>query len=253
MRSRFLLAAIVLLAVASHVQARADNGQAFVSRLLQAIRTHNRTAAAAMFRYPLRVNQPMLPLPIPLENAAAAVRLYDIIFTPDMRCILERARPPQAGQPPPKYPLLTAEGVVTVAGGVLVAQRVGDTFKITRLTIVGTPTRKKSGVPAHSVAADLNLNGVRQFAGVLEGEEFDRYTIRMTKGALLQGRLERFRGLDAMFRVTDLKGHSLNAQADGRRVWAGVMPESGSYRIEIVRHAPFCDPPTSYLLTLSAK
>jgi hypothetical protein len=31
--------------------------------------------------------------------------MYDLIFTPEMRCAIDLAQPPQDGKPLPKYPL----------------------------------------------------------------------------------------------------------------------------------------------------
>jgi hypothetical protein len=92
-----------------------------------------------------------------------------------------------------------------------------------------------------------------RWPGNLAGDGFDRYTVSLTKGAVLQARLERFKGLDAVLRVTDVKGQPVDARADGRRTWASPVPASGAYRVDVVRKAPFCDPPLTYLLTLSAR
>jgi hypothetical protein len=45
----------------------------------------------------------------------------------------------------------------------------------------------------------------------------------------------------------------VNPQADGRRAWTGMIPESGTYRVEVVRKAAYCDPILTYLLTLTAR
>ena len=39
----------------------------------------------------------------------------------------------------------------------------------------------------------------------------------------------------------------------GKRTWAAPIPASGTYRVDVVRKAPFCDPPLTYLLTITAR
>ena len=241
--------AIVMMAAAGPAAA-GDTPQAFIARLRDGVRAGNRRAVASMFRYPLRVNA---VLPIPLDNAQTTLELYRLLFTPEMRCAIELAQVPQDGRPVPKYPLRTSGGALTLGSGLLVAELTGGQYKITRISAIGMPDGHKPGVPSHAEAVDLRFSGSRQFAGNLAGDEFDRYTVRVTAGTQLRGTLERFRGLDAAFHVTDLKGVAVDGRADGRRTWAGGFPSAGQYRIDIVRKAPFCDPPLTYLLTLTVK
>ncbi len=249
-----LLAALAASLAAVRVEALDEQPASFVARLRAALAAGNRRAAAAMFRYPLRVNSPMLPLPIPLDNTASTLSMYDLLFTPEMRCAIDLAQVPQAGKPAPKYPLVANGGALTIGQGLIVAERASGLFKITRLTIIGVPDGHKPNAPVVSSDIDLRFQGmVRQVAGNLAGDAFDRYTISATRGGLLQARLERFKGLDAVLRVTDLKGQPVDAKVDGRRTWASVIPTSGQYRVEVVRKLPFCDPPITYLLTLNVK
>jgi hypothetical protein len=116
---------------------------------------------------------------------------------------------------------------------------------------VGGPLDRK---PKPLASLDLRFRGAkRQAAGNLEFDEVDTYDVALTKGLLLQGTLERFPGNRAVFRVTDARGKAVNAAADGRRSWTGTIPESGTYHVEIVRKAPYCDPLLTYLLTLTAR
>jgi hypothetical protein len=249
-------AALTLALVGFGVDLRAadETPQAFLARLRAAAAAGNRRAAAAMFRYPSRAHTGMLPHPIALDNASATVQAYDLLFTPEMRCAIEMARVPQAGRPQPKYPLLIADGVLTLGESLLVAERAQGTFRITRMTLIGAPAGHKAGAPVVTTDIDLRFKGmVRQVAGNLAGDGFDRYTVTMTRGGVLSARLERFKGLDAVLRVTDSAGRTVDAKADGKRTWAASMPASGRYRVDVVRQAPFCDPPLTYLLTLSVR
>ena len=251
---RCTIALTILLAAAIDLQAADDTAPAFVGRLRTALTSGDRRAAAAMFRYPLRVHSPMLPLPIPLDNASATLQMFDLLFTPEMRCAIEMAQTPQAGRPLPKYPLVANGNALNLGQGLIVAERTSGLFRITRMTLIGVPEGRKAGAPVTSIDIDLKFKGmVRQVAGNLAGDGFDRYTVAMTKGTVLQARLERFKGLDAVLRVSDRKSQPVDATADGKRVWSSVIPASDTYRVDVVRKAPFCDPPITYLLTLSAR
>jgi hypothetical protein len=255
--TRLLMTAMltgILWGTAVRVDAADESPQAFIARLRAAVASGNRRAAAAMFRYPLRANSPMLPLPIPLDNAASTLQVYRLLFTPEMRCAIELAQVPQAGKPRPKYPVLVNGDALTLGQQLMVAERASGVFKITRITIIGAPDGGTPNLPVVSTEIDLRFKGmVRQVAGNLAGDAFDRYTISATRGAVLQAKLERFKGLDAVLRVTDSKGQPVDAKADGKRTWAAVIPASAAYRIDVVRKLPFCDPPITYLLTVTAR
>lgn len=248
------MAAALLLLSAADASPADESAMTFLARLRSGIAAANRPAVAAMFRYPLRVTAPVLPLPIPLPGASATLQMYELLFTPEMRCAIEMAQVPQDGRPQPRYPLVASDGVLNLGQGLIVAERVAGVFKITRMTLIGSPAGRKPGTPVVSEEIDLRFKGmVRQVAGNLAGDAFDRFTVSLTQGSLLQARLERFKGLDAVLRVTDGQGHSMFPKEDGKRVWAAPVPASGQYRVDVVRKAPFCDPPLTYLLTLMAK
>lgn len=39
--------------------------------------------------------------------------------------------------------------------------------------------------------------------------------------------------------------------SDAQRQWAGPVPETGEYRVEVVRRGAYCDPAVSYQLKVS--
>jgi hypothetical protein len=237
----------VVLSVPGSSAAGADTapaaGEAFRVRLLQAISSGNRRAVATMFRYPARVN--VSGFPIPVKDAAALVQMYDLFFTPEMRCAIEQSRSATVGSPAPKYPLTVAGGVMSIGKGLIVAETTPTGLKISRMTVIGQGGRPPR--PTSARRMDLRLGGASQQAGRLEGDDNDVYVVSLTGGTQLQANLQGFRGLDLALRVT---GPNREPIIDGRRAWNGVIPASGDYTLQVVRNAAFCNPSLTYLLTL---
>jgi hypothetical protein len=83
------------------------------------------------------------------------------------------------------------------------------------------------------------------------------------RGDVVQARIEQFPGRSAAVRVFEQKtGKSLSRPAPGGadgaaaaapRFWNGTIQESGDYRVEVVRLAPYCMPSFTYLLTITIK
>ena len=46
--------------------------------------------------------------------------------------------------------------------------------------------------------------------------------------------------------------HPVDAR-DGVRVWDGIVPATGDYRIDVIRRAPYCDPVLVYVLALTLR
>ena len=79
------------------------------------------------------------------------------------------------------------------------------------------------------------------------------YLVQARAGDLLNAQLERVRAEDASVRVVQQAGNRVLAAAgpvgsDARRLWAGRVPETGEYRVEVVRRGAYCDPPVNYQL-----
>jgi hypothetical protein len=75
----------------------------------------------------------------------------------------------------------------------------------------------------------------------------------MSRADLLNAQLERVSGEDASVRVVQQSGNRMLPSAgpvgrDARRLWAGRVPETGEYRVEVVRRGAYCDPPVNYQL-----
>jgi hypothetical protein len=88
-------------------QARqANDAEAFRRQLLDAFARGDRRAVAAMVRYRLVVDAGGLMVPI--MSRADLLRLWDIVFPPEVRCMIDQSAMPRA-QPPPKYAISSSE------------------------------------------------------------------------------------------------------------------------------------------------
>jgi hypothetical protein len=255
-------AAMVLMLMHSEVTAQSQTaspappmrraGEAFKARLINAISNGNRREVAGMFRYPARVTVASLPYPVAVKDTAAMLQMFDLFFTPEMRCAIEQSRVPEPGGPRPKYALLVADGVVSLADGRILAERTPAGFKVTRMTILG-----EGGAPPGKPRNVVFRWGVgeTQYSGRLAGDDVDAYVLSARKGDLLQVRIERFPGRALTLRVTEQRtGRVLQgAPTEYARIWAAPVPETGEYRVDIVRRAAYCDPAVTYLLTLAVR
>jgi len=116
--------------------------RAFATELQRALRTGDRQAVTRLVRYPARVSVLQRPHPIYIKDRDALEQMYDIVFTPHLRCAVVDSREPVVGKPQPKYALLLARGVVSLAGGRVIAEGAQGKYQITRLTSFGdTSTR----------------------------------------------------------------------------------------------------------------
>jgi hypothetical protein len=239
-----LIIAVVIGTVVVAAQQRSAAGT-FRAKLLAALGDHRSRDVATMFRYPTRVI--VGGFPIPVQDEAALIKLYDMFFTREMRCLLERG--------PNRDVESTAGGdsaaaVLMLADGHIVAERTAAGYKVTRMTVIGQPSAPAKEKDA--VRADLRLGGQWQRAGRLDGDDRDVYRVALTMGTQVRLVLEGFRGLDAALRVTDAANHSLTGD-NARRAWNGTVPASGDYRVEVFRRAAYCGAPVNYVLTIAAR
>ena len=115
----------------------ASEGDQVKARLLAALDSGNPRQIAALVKYPIRVRHGMLAYPIPVPNQAAMVEMARLFFTPELRCAIEESRVPRPGDAKPRYAMLIANGVVSLADGRVVAERTPQGYRITRLDVIG--------------------------------------------------------------------------------------------------------------------
>ena len=243
-------AAVLVAAVAGGIAVQAQQRSAadsFRGKLLAALADHRRHDVAALFKYPARVI--VSGFPIPVQDEAALIRMYDLFFTREMRCLLERG--PNRDVESTANPDSTAAAVLVLADGHIIAERTAAGYKVTRMTVTGQPdaTARKE---KNAVRADLRLGGQWQRTGRLDGDDHDTYRVSLTTGTQVRLVLQGFRGLDAALRMTDAANHPLTG-ADARRAWNGTVPASGDYRVEVFRRAAYCGAPVNYVLTIAVR
>jgi hypothetical protein len=222
--------------------------------LVQAMARRDRAAIAGMIRYPATVLAGGLN--IPLSDRTTTLNLYNLVFTPELRCLLD-----QSGGS-----VRADETGATLAEGRVRAEDVGGVLKISRITV---PPAGRESPPPPSKPQRVAFRwgqGQAQYAGRLYGDGIDTYIVSGGRGTLLEARIERFPGRSAAIRVTQAaSGRVLDRPrgtpqrgsgeqgASAPRAWTGRLDEAGDYRIDVVRLAPFCQPSFTYLLTVSLR
>jgi len=248
--TRTIAVALVLVQFSSAVAvAQAPGAQAralsFVSALAQAMSQRDHAAVAEMVRYPLSAS--VGGIGIPVTGRAELLRLYDSLFTAELRCLVDDAVAKGSSA------IRVDSGGVSFASGRIHAGDVGGVLKITRLEV---PPVTGAGAPPNPPPRRVNLRrGDTQFAGRLYGDGIDTYVASLRKGAVVQARIEQFPGRSAAVRVIEQKtGKSLERPgATAPRFWTGTIQDAGEYRVEVVRLAPYCQPSFTYLLTITVK
>jgi hypothetical protein len=129
------------------------------------------------------------------------------------------------------------------------ATQINGRWKIARLIVSGAPA------PKNAPPRPVTFGGGRplQFAGTLVGDAMDSYTIPPRRGIVLDVTIERFPRNDLELQVVDVKSGQPVEGFLGPRRWRGAISSTGGFRIDIIRRADYCSPPTSYLLTIATR
>lgn len=222
---------LLAIAVVAGQSSALRQERAFAARLQDAVRTQDRAAVAELLRYPARVSVHLRPQLVYVEDRAALLGMYDMVFTPQLRCAIVTSREPSAGEVAPKYGLLLARGVVSLASGRIIAERSGRGMLITRLTSFGDMSTR--GGSPRQVAFDGSRREI-QLAGRVAESGTDAYVVAARPRDLVEAKIDRFPDGTLTLRTTRVGG--------------------GDYRVEVVRQAKYCEPPViPYLLTLTLK
>jgi hypothetical protein len=222
----------------------AQRAEAFARNLQRALARRDRHAVAGLIRYPSTVLAGGLN--IPLSDRTTTLNLYNLVFTPELRCLVE-----QSGQGA-KYPIRLDPAGATLADGRIRLEEAAGELKISRITV---PPASGEAPPPPSKPQRVAFPWGGQYAGRLYGDGVDSYLLTAARGSLLEARIERFPGRRAAIRVTHLpSGRVLDRPgATAPRTWIARIEDTGEYRIDVVRHAPFCEPSFTYLLTITVR
>ena len=218
---------------------------AFIRALGQAMSRRDRDAVADMVRYPLSAS--VGGIGIPVASRSEMLRLYDGIFTAELRCLVDDAVAKGA-------PALSVD-----AGGASFGSgrvHVADVRGAMKITSVDVPRATGIAAPPNPAPRRVTiLRGDVQYSGRLYGDGVDAYVVTARRGTLVQARIEQFPGRNATVRVVEAKtGKSLTQSgATAPRFVSAAIQEPGEYRVEVVRLAPYCVPSFTYLLTITIK
>jgi hypothetical protein len=224
------------------------NERAFAAELQRAFRTGDRQAVATLVRYPARVSVFQRPFPIYIKDRDALEKMYDMVFTPHLRCAVVESREPVAGQPQPTHALLLASGVVSLAGGRVIAERTKGNYQITRLTSFGDTSTHLTPRPVTFPSGQRTV----ELGGRVAELGADAYIVVANAGDRLRAAIKGFPAGSLWLRVSRAGGKTFFDGGKGDSVWEARLAEAGEYLVEVVRRAPYCDPPViSHVLSLS--
>jgi hypothetical protein len=225
------------------------NERAFATELQRALRTGDRQAVTRLVRYPARVSVVQKPRLIYVKDRDALEQMYDMVFTPHLRCAIVDSREPVAGTSTPKHVLLLARGVVSLASGRVIAEGAQNKYQITRLTSFGD-TSTRLGTPRTVTFA----GGKRtvELGGRVAELGADGYIVVASAGDRLRAAITGFPAGSLWLRVSRRGSRTFLNGGKGDHVWDAPLTEDGEYLVEVVRRAPYCEPPViSHVLSLS--
>jgi hypothetical protein len=221
----------------------------FVAGLQRAVSRDDRRAVAAMVRYPMTVF--VARLRVPVGSADEMVERYDAVFTSELKARIADTRAGSEPGSPGRGIRMSADGL-TVADGLIVVAAVEGALKITSITVPpGAAPRPpgSSAAPGETVRSPrprtpqrVNVPPGRasvQRLGALGAGQTDSYVVWARRGQLLEVRVERVRESAIVLHVFDATSRApVDARARaGVRVWAGRVPATGDFRIDVVRLA----------------
>jgi hypothetical protein len=253
-------ALLIVSATGAHAQSRysaagiADDRlvESFIAGLQKALARDDRDAVAGMVQYPLSVMAGGLRLPV--RQPSDLLEYYDTIFTADLKAIVARA---DSRASKPDGTIAVSPGGLVLGDGAIVVQLVGDTLKLTAIRVplapgpeaaspeAGEPSHARHGARAAPARKPTHIRaGTKEaparLSGTLRQGQTDVYVVWARQHQLLDVRIEGVRGRAIVVRVLDpTSGAPVDARGgEGVRVWTGRVPETGNYRVEVVRLSP---------------
>jgi len=253
-----LLAATVAFARAQPPAApsagRARAGE-FLEQLKHAVDSADRRAVSGMAAYPLTVLASGFNIPV--KDAESFARLYDSVFTPELRCAVIASEIASDGSPRTRRSItITPDGLAMVEGAIWAPIKDGR-YRIARIRVL-PPAPSVEGRKGIEHVTFEQPKGERSatYAGWLVRQNVDAYLVAIRRGETIQARIEGFRGHDASLR---LSVHSPGAARptssvpDVGRSSSATASGDAEYLIEVAHLARYCDPPQRYKLTLTIR
>jgi len=247
---RVLLAGFFALCLGGSTLWADARSDAFLTALTQALDSGDRQKVAGMMEFPATVISSGFNIPIKGRTALAA--LYDGVFTRAVRCAIAESAPTPSGAKP-RRPAVLSGDALSFAGGLVSARAVGNTFKITRMTVVSGAAEGK-GTTQRVAFRPAPTGRTAQLAGRLSGAP-DVYTVALNAREVLDARIEGFAGRNAVIRAIAPAQTAARPPVpdNANRLVHVVAAETGDYQLEVVRLSSPCDADVTYRMTVSVR
>jgi hypothetical protein len=224
----------------------------FLADLKRAVDSVDRRTVAAMVSYPLTVLAS--PFTIPVKDSAALVRLYDSIFTPELRCAVMAAELPASDRAATMV-TITPDGLLLADGAIWAPLKEGR-YRISRIRVLPKAPSVEGRKSVERIAfAEPKGERTATYAGWLVRRNLDSFVAAVRRGETIQARIDGFRGHDATVRISmPAAGNVLpSPPPDTGRLVSAKATADAEYRIDVAHLAPFCDPPQRYRLTITVR
>jgi len=227
----------------------------FLEQLKHAVDSADRRAVSGMVAYPLTVLASGFNIPV--KDAASFTRMYESVFTPELRCAVVASELLSAAERPTRRSVTITPDALSMVEGAIWAPFKDGRYRITRIR-VPPPAPSVEGRKGIERVTFEPPKGERSatYAGWLVRQHVDAYVVSVRKGETIQARIEGFRGHDASVRIslhsTSGARSTLPVQDVGRSS-AATATADAEYLVEVAHLARYCDSPQRYKLTLTIR
>jgi len=226
----------------------------FLDRLKQAVDSADRRAVSTMVAYPLTVLASGFNIPV--KDAAAFIRMYDSLITPELHCAVMASELSTGNTSASRRAaIITPDGLSLVDGAVWAPLKEGR-YRIARIRVL-PPVPSVAGRNAVERITFTEPKGERSASvtGWLVRHNVDVFVVGIRKGEMVQARIDGFRGHDATLRLSPQSSTAGRATPlpDIGRTTSARAAGDGEYRIEVAHLASYCDPPQRYKLTVAVR
>jgi len=227
----------------------------FIEQLKHAVDSSDRRAVSGMVACPLTVFASGFTIPV--KDAPSFTRMYESVFTPELRCAVVASEMPSGTLPPTRRSVTITPDALSMVEGAIWAPFKDGRYRITRLRVL-PPAPSVEGRKGIEPVTFEQPKGERSatYAGWLVRQNVDAYVAAVRKGETIQARIEGFRGHDASLRVSPRSPGGARPALpvqDAGRSWTVTATADSEYLVEVAHLARYCDPPQRYKLTLTIR